>query len=226
MLALQEVFVDQAKALTAALGYPTRLRGPAAQTATEFPSGVEIHARLPRAHGRPVVRHHFPERGVWWDRFAAKGVLLAHLAVPGGSVAVATTHLQAHHSPEAVRVRARQVREMRRVFDSQAPGDAAILLGDLNVDGNDPDDPGTDLLRTLFADFQDAAVAADAAHPSWNPRTNPRGKGGRHRYDFVLFRSGRGVTLQLASAGLAMTGKIRGTTFSDHYGVQAEIDVV
>jgi endonuclease/exonuclease/phosphatase family metal-dependent hydrolase len=220
VLGLCEVFVSDARAMCARLGMPTRIEGPAARRATELGAGVEIHSTLPRSPRRRVVRHHYAQAGVGWDGFAAKGFLLAWLETPAGPLAVGVTHLQARHEREATRARARQIREIRRTIDRHAPDDACLLLGDLNVDGNDPDDPGTDLLHALFGDFTDAAVEAGRAEPTWNPRTNPRADGGTHRYDFVLYRSGA-VRLSLVDADLALTERVRGTCLSDHYGVAA-----
>lgn len=225
LVALEEVFVEDASRMTAGLGYPTRIGGPAARRATELGSGVEIHSSLARDARRRVVREHYEARGTGWDGFAAKGVLLAWLSTPSGPIAVAVTHLQANHGAECVRVRARQLRELRAAIDRHARGDACLVLGDLNVDGNDPDDPGTDLLWTLFGDFEDAARAVGRTDPTWDPRTNPRAVGGIHRYDFVLVRSSARVRIEATAAGLALTERVRGTCLSDHYGVWAEIDV-
>jgi endonuclease/exonuclease/phosphatase family metal-dependent hydrolase len=223
IVALQEVFVVDAARMTAKQAYQTKILGPGARSATELGSGVEILSQLPRDPGRRVVRHHYAS-GTGWDAFAAKGVLLVFLRVGAGVLAVAVTHLQAGHAREATRVRGRQIRELREAIDRHASGQACLILGDLNVDGDDPDDPGTDLVALLFGDFRDAARESGTAEATWNPRTNDRATGGTHRYDFILCRSGEGLPLEVKGGGLAMTERVRERSLSDHFGVWAEIE--
>ncbi|MBL0198501.1 MAG: endonuclease/exonuclease/phosphatase family protein [Myxococcales bacterium] len=85
------------------------------------------------------------------DQLAAKGVVLFHIAPPGGRINIALTHTQAESSECAVAARERQLHYIRALIDdrvSPSRNQTTIIAGDLNIDGyiardDSAESPGT-----------------------------------------------------------------------------------
>ncbi|KAI9592426.1 Endonuclease/exonuclease/phosphatase [Syncephalis fuscata] len=118
--------------------------------------GLRIDGGLVLISRFPIVRSAVLtfDRGIDSDWFAAKGVIYAKLDVGGKNLHIFTTHLQASYSMDypmtdsSVKVRMKQLYDMRRFMDEQlrneTASDATIFAGDLNINGRPFDSKAAD----------------------------------------------------------------------------------
>ncbi len=161
VVVLQEAFVPQAKAIARAAGYAYVAVGPHNRAAPTFEqaltrawllgetgsaqvdSGLVLMSDFPI---RQIERMAFPATDcAGYDCLAAKGVLIAELALPGGrTVRVATTHLNCRKASGTSSARSDAAYERQAVFLGsvlsrlRADGVPTILAGDFNQ-GQRPD---------------------------------------------------------------------------------------
>ncbi len=156
VVVLQEAFTDEAKAIGQIGGYRYQVRGvgpgDVPSTEAERPErhwylgetqGKKIDSGLVILSDYPIVRSKriaFAETDcAGFDCLAAKGALLAEVALPSGrKVVVATTHLNSRSASradpsEADAAYARQTRSLGRFVEAESrTGDPVIVAGDFN----------------------------------------------------------------------------------------------
>lgn len=81
------------------------------------------------------------------DCLSSKTALMVEVTLPGGKkVQMINTHMQASEQPKSIAIRKKQFEEIKAMMAKhQKPGVAQILLGDLNVNGNDGNEYGESL---------------------------------------------------------------------------------
>lgn len=167
VILLQEAFTPEAAQIAARAGYAHVAAGPDASLRTPMPStdgdaayreqglwyrgeGVDkqLGSGLMILSDYPIIgvdRMAFPDFAcAGFDCLANKGVLIAHLNVPGidAPVSIVNTHLNARKAAgvpveRSLRAFARQVDLMARFVGSHVPaGRAMILGGDMNIGGD------------------------------------------------------------------------------------------
>lgn len=234
VVALQEAFIPEAKAIAAQAGYRYVATGPQASDAgsgnapgaswskgeTEgkwVDSGLLIMSDHPIVATRRMA--YSPAACAGYDCLAAKGMLIAWVQVPGLSrpVAIADTHLNSRHASGVPTLRANaayrlQVEEAGRFIRTNvAPNTGLIFAGDFNI-GHDRD-------RIAMTDnaFKDTSGMAEAIGSS---------SGGsadlvavvRHAKDRQYFRSGTAAQLHVDSAQVPFGLSNGGFSLSDHLG--------
>lgn len=242
---LQEAFRDTAKALGRAAGYRFVVTGPQVASSDQLQplgqafadsaqwikgeeSGSLVDSGLAILSDYPVVRierYAFPEGAcAGYDCLAAKGVLVAWLAVPsaGEPVAVIDIHLNSRRATHVASERADraytwQVAAVRDFLSRVLPSDSpAVFGGDFNT-GQVPariaavmqpliDGPQVDGLRTILAGGGVVSGSQDEAQ-----RIIGRNK------DRILFRGGTRVSLRPEQAWVPFPVASQ-APLSDHAG--------
>ena len=159
----------------------------------------------------------------WTDCLARKGVLLVRVDVRGVEVDVYTTHLQSMlDDPEGQSVRARQVREFKSFVRRTSRGNPSLLLGDFNARSDQP------TVRAVVEDM--------GARDLWSEveeREDQEGDGGTYcreagceRIDYIFARQGRYHDIRAVKMSVRLNAPVRGRALSDHFAVDAELEVV
>ena len=138
------------------------------------------------------------------DCMGSKGFLRVRLEpAPGKVLDVYQTHLDAGDGVEDQAARLAQLEHLaRRVRESSGEG-ALILAGDLNLKREVP------AHRQALAAFARSLELVDSG-------AEPAPDTGWLRVDYIFYRSGNGVTLELVEAGEALEFRDEGGPFSDH----------
>lgn len=180
------------------------------RSAFGFGSGLVTLSRFPVEGGH----FHRYERAAAPDAWAAKGLVVVRLLVPGfGPLHVVNTHLQAWR---AGGIRVQQVRELERFVRSHSSGVPTLLAGDLNAG---PGSPEMDLLQRALG-YRDALAVrplTDAA-----PTGGRRFTGDEGRIDHLLMLPAD-AEAEVLETGTVDEGPEGGAPASDHTGLFARI---
>ncbi len=146
------------------------------------------------------------------DCWAAKGFLHVRIRTASGAeVDVYNTHLEAGPSERSVEVRRSQIMELAEAIERLSAERAVIALGDFNVGFIRPGD------RAMMMEFRERVGLLDTGAapevPYWKER------------DYILYRSGAGVKLEVEQAGEAVEFVGRGRALSDHPALYARFRV-
>ncbi|KKW91475.1 MULTISPECIES: endonuclease/exonuclease/phosphatase family protein [Sphingobium] len=251
---MQEVFSSQAAEVAAMAGYRHVIMGPdtALRTATTMDDadrhyiedgrwdrgenmGKPLNSGLMILSDYPVLgidRMAFPDFAcAGFDCLANKGVLIAHLDVPGiGRVSIINAHLNARSAAMVPVARSqqafvRQVDLMARFVVRHVPrGQAMILGGDMNIGG--------DLQRrtSFFTGFKRSGFsfvtpALDGASQALAQSLAGKGDmqrdllhAARHGKDWLFARDTSGAAMSVASALVPFGNEVGGEPLSDHFG--------
>jgi endonuclease/exonuclease/phosphatase family metal-dependent hydrolase len=195
-------------------GQPAReswFRGLAGAPA-ESGSGLTLLARLPRDRIALIEREPYGLCAGWVvggaDCFADKGWLRARLALAAEfEVDFWDTHLDAGDGASDLAARRAQLEILRERIGSRSRERAVFLGGDFNLDFADPEE------RALLGGFAASLGLADAGiepGPPWK------------RIDYLFYRGGDGVAVELVEAGREPTFvHDGGAPLSDHPAVYA-----
>lgn len=250
VILLQEAFSSEAQALAARSGYRHVAFGPdAALRSQASPDAADAaylrEARWDRgeAMGKSLgsgliilsdypieatERLAFPDFAcAGFDCLANKGVMIAHLAVPGaGRVAIVNTHLNARKAAGVAIARTqlayrRQVALMTRFIAAHVPqGERLVLGGDMNI-GGDPH-----RRAAFFGEFASARLpfvavtrggaqqAAERDDVAENDLLHSIGKG----KDWLFARGAAGAGAMVLGAHTPFGSEAQGEPLSDHVG--------
>ena len=169
-------------------------------------SGLTTFVDLPPERIATVLPEPYGSCSGWFaaanDCWATKGFLLVRLRIaPDLELDVVQTHLDAGRSAEDRQVRARQLDQLRARLIGFSAGRALIVAGDLNLRRDDPAD------RALLAEFVDWLSLHD---------TGARGAGDWRGLDYILYRGGEELGLEVLEAGEAPEFVHGGEPLSDH----------
>ncbi|MDJ0869996.1 MAG: endonuclease/exonuclease/phosphatase family protein [Myxococcota bacterium] len=141
------------------------------------------------------------------DCFGNKGYLMLRLALANGAeLDFWNTHLEAGDGEADTAVRSAQLERLRAAIAARSAGRAVVLGGDFNLEWHDASHRAE---LEAFANALGLAFGARAEHDEWD-----------RRIDFVLFRSGDGVTLERTGGGMVHDFVLpNGTPLSDHPAV-------
>ncbi|MER5733399.1 RNA repair domain-containing protein [Streptomyces sp. NPDC002138] len=152
-----------------------------------------------------------------------KGVTAVTVEMAAGPVVVAATHLSSDHSTDGA---GRRAAELARLAAGLAGVDGqVVLMGDFNDGRGGAEGPAGALgLRDAWADVHGEGDTTATFDPSVNPLAAIGSLTGRAaRLDRILLRGGARV------AGAALRGERPATSdglfLSDHFGVEAELDL-
>ena len=138
------------------------------------------------------------------DCFASKGFQLAHIETPlGKHFYVVNTHLDAGRNSSDRQARATQLQQIATKMKREASDEALIIVGDLNLRWNDPED------RALLEAFKKDLGLTDSIKGVQAERGWPI-------LDYVLYRNGRTTTLEVLEAGEDTVFQNEEKTLSDH----------
>jgi endonuclease/exonuclease/phosphatase family metal-dependent hydrolase len=172
-----------------------------------YGSGVTTFVDPGRLLASDVTREAFDDCSGWFgadaDCWAAKGFLRVRMRLPhGAAVDVYNTHLDAGPGERSIATRRRQLERLGAAVESLSPGLAIITGGDFNCAFSRPGD------RELIMGFRQRLGLQDSGagpvRPVWRER------------DYILYRSGGGVTLTVEEASEAMEFVNEGQALSDH----------
>lgn len=208
VVAIQEAWLDKdARAVADQAGLPHYARyerrlsiGTGLATLSRFPFREKAQARFT---SRPSAI-----RAAQGESVANKGVLLTRLATPWGPLDLYNTHLIANYpSGRYYTLRLTQLFELAEMVERHSADRPFLIVGDLNTA------PGEDEFQALLD-----LLGLEDACPSCAPTSNQR------RIDHVLLP--RGARRGWVKARLAFTGEAPGLglPWSDHYGVEADLD--
>ena len=251
---LQEAFTPEAAEIARSAGYAHAAFGPGAlthspitptpddahflkqprwdrgeQVGKQVGSGLIILSDYPIER---VDRMAFPDFAcAGWDCLANKGVLIAHVRMPGSAAAVAVvnTHLNARKAAgvpvsRSQRAYARQVALIAQFVDANVPDERALVIGgDMNI--------GTDSERgkTFFDTFHSAGldfVTAEASGANIALRhTLVSGTShhdlkqiSRRKKDWIFARPATGETIDVVRAHVPFGSRTADMPLSDHLG--------
>jgi endonuclease/exonuclease/phosphatase family metal-dependent hydrolase len=178
-------------------------------------SGLSILSRLAPL-GTPVRAPYGVCNG-WLDAandcLASKGYLMVRLALANGaSLDVWDTHLDAGPGDQDEAARTTQLDRLARAVEARSAGRAVVVGGDFNLSWNAPRERA---LLEGFARRVGLAIAAQTPPDTW-----------RSRLDYLLYRDGGGVALEVVRRGLACDFVDRdGDPLSDHPAIFATFRV-
>lgn len=251
IVALQEAFVPEAKAIGRAAGYRYAVFGPDADLVSAAPMSMLDRAFAAAGglfSGERVGRHEdsglaifsdYPIVGVQrmsygvcagYDCLANKGAVAARILVPGMAtpITVVDTHLNSNTAAGVTPARAiyayrRQLDQFSGFLASAGANVGPLLVaGDFNV-GHDPA-RRTDFAAQMFGGPATlrAAVATCRIAPEC-PVDQPRGmlESLGRAKDWLMYRSSPAIALQPVGLGAPFGRGIDGTMLSDHVGIMA-----
>ena len=142
------------------------------------------------------------------DCWANKGFLRVGFRAPNGAeVDVYNTHLEAGASQESVQARIAQLDIMADAIEARGRERAVIVAADFNADFKRPGD------RSAILDFRNRLGLLDSGAgpelPVWRER------------DYILFREGTRVAVEVEQAGEDTAFVNRGRALSDHPAIYA-----
>jgi endonuclease/exonuclease/phosphatase family metal-dependent hydrolase len=213
VILLQEAWTANARKAAPAHGRWSIARA-AGQHSFFQQSGLMTLSRFPIIGGQfyPFSRAAFP------DRLVNKGVLKATVLLAGGQVLnIWNVHLQDGGSPA---VRLSQVRELvARVRAAEDGQIADLVAGDFNCT---PDSP---LYRELSGALGPSAQELSGKSPfvTWDGLSGKPGAG--ETLDHIFFRRSAPVQSVRASPHVAFAAARREDRLSDHFGIEADLDL-
>ncbi|WP_136162365.1 endonuclease/exonuclease/phosphatase family protein [Sphingomonas flavalba] len=256
---LQEAFTPEAARIARRAGYrhvatgaDTALRSVATPTAADIRFlagarwdrgegwGKRLDSGLMILSDYPIVtvrRMAFPDFAcAGFDCLANKGVLLAHLRVPGFArpVAVANTHLNARRASGVPVARAQQAYQRQvaltaafigRHVDTGAP---LLLGGDMNI-GKDPDRASTffgAFARFGFVAPRHGGLRRALAEAAWtdDDARDALVSADRHGKDWIFARAADGTPMPVGRAHAPFGPGHDGKPLSDHVGYVIDYD--
>ena len=138
------------------------------------------------------------------DCFATKGFQLARIETPlGKHFNVVNTHLDAGRNSSDRQARATQLQQIAAKMKLEASEEALIIVGDLNLRWNDPED------RALLEAFKKDLGLTDSIK-------GVQAEGGWPILDYVLYRNGRVTTFEVLEAGEDTLFQNKKGALSDH----------
>ena len=138
------------------------------------------------------------------DCFATKGFQLARIETPlGKHFYVVNTHLDAGRNSSDRQARATQLQQIAAKMKQEASEEALIVVGDLNLRWNDPED------RALLEAFKKDLGLTDSIK-------GVQAEGGWSILDYVLYRNGKATTFEVLEAGEDTVFQNEEGTLSDH----------
>lgn len=174
-------------------------------------SGLTILSRWERGNLLELVSRGYGHCAGWIgganDCLASKGFQRMRLRLPGGAeLDFVNTHLDAGQSRADREVRRKQLELLRGSIDAEVGEGALILAGDLNLDAANPED----------AALRDAFTRALGL-------TDSGARGGSHwkTLDYIFYRSGGGLELEVVEAGEDTCFVHEDAPLSDHPAIFA-----
>jgi hypothetical protein len=169
-------------------------------------SGLTILSRLERWSLVEVVGRAYGKCAGWIGRandcFATKGYERMRIRVEsGGKLDLVNTHLDAGRSQEDREARRGQLELLRGHIEAEVGRGALILAGDLNLDAADPED-------VALLDAFTRALRLE--------NSGARGGSRWQTLDYIFYRSGGGLELEVMEAGEDESFTHRGAPLSDH----------
>jgi endonuclease/exonuclease/phosphatase family metal-dependent hydrolase len=174
-------------------------------------SGLTILSGWKREDLLELVNRPYRECAGWIgganDCLATKGFQRMRLRLPGGGeLDFVNTHLDAGGSSADREVRRAQLEQLRRSIESEVAAGALILAGDLNLDAADSEDV---VLRDAFTRALGLADSGARGGNRWR------------RLDYILYRSGVGLELEVVEAGEDASFVHEDAPLSDHPAIFA-----
>jgi hypothetical protein len=138
------------------------------------------------------------------DCFASKGFQLARIETPSGKhFNVVNTHLDAGRNSLDRQARTTQLQQIAAKMKQEASEEALIIVGDLNLRWNDPED------RALLEAFKKDLGLSDSIK-------GVQAEGGWPILDYVLYRNGGATTFEVLEAGEDIVFQNEKGPLSDH----------
>jgi endonuclease/exonuclease/phosphatase family metal-dependent hydrolase len=154
-------------------------------------SGLTILSRFGREDLVELAARAYRDCAGWIGRandcLATKGFQRMRIRLPGGGeLDFVNTHLDAGRSPADREARRSQLDLLRSSIEAEVAAGALILAGDLNLDAADPEDVA---LRDAFTSALELSNSGARGTRRWPI------------LDYVFYRSGGGVELEVLEAG-------------------------
>lgn len=180
-------------------------------------AGLTFLSRLPEAALLDVRSAPYGTCAGWLgganDCLADKGYQLLALRLASGAVVhLANTHLDAGRDESDRAARRRQLGTLRAAIERHVGDGALIVGGDFNLAADDPGDV------EILEGFSAALGLSDSG-------AGARPGSGWEVLDYLLYRSGGGVALEVAEAGEDPSFAAGGVALSDHPAIFARFRV-
>jgi hypothetical protein len=171
-------------------------------------SGLTIISNLEKEWQIEIQSEAFNTCSGWFgglnDCFATKGFQLARIETPSSKhFYVVNTHLDAGRNSADRQARATQLQQIAAKIRQELSEEALIVVGDLNLRWNDPED------RALLETFKKDLGLTDSIK-------GVQTEGGWPILDYVLYRNGRETTFEVLEAGEDTVFQNKEGPLSDH----------
>jgi endonuclease/exonuclease/phosphatase family metal-dependent hydrolase len=171
-------------------------------------SGLTTLSRFPRERLLRIDRKEYTKCAGWLgggnDCWATKGFLRTQWQIANNvKIDIYNTHLDADDGPKDHQARMAQLNQLREYIEKQTGDGPLILGGDLNLDHDVSQDKA--LLDSFIRHLGLTDTQAQASRGSWP-----------YRLDYLLFRSGGGISLELIDTGVSKEFVNDGKPLSDH----------
>lgn len=181
-------------------------------------SGLTLFARDPFEHVTRVLREPFSRCSGWIGRgsdcWATKGLLVVRMALGNGTtIDFFNLHLDAGDHSADQAARRQQLERVAQTIPIESAGRALIVGGDLNLHYDDPED------RALLEQFRSRLQLIDTGAALGQPGRWPE------KIDYLLYRSGDDLELELVEAGIATEFADGTRPLSDHPAIYARFRV-
>lgn len=189
---------------------------------TVFGSGLYVMSKFPITE----KKHVYYRSCRMADCFAAKGMYLVTLKLPWGKeVQIGNTHLQAGQNQKSVRIRMKQLEQVRKLLISNVkPGVAQVVVGDINIDAKDSVYPKALELLNMSS----TPLEGEIDHTNGFPVLcyNKPGDDVKEWIDHIWISKNSDARI-IGKKVKAFTGLInkKECPLSDHYGVEASISL-
>ena len=180
-------------------------------------SGLTTLSRLPRERLLEVDRQQYTNCAGWLgsgnDCWATKGFLHTRWQFAKDvKIAVYNTHLDANDGRKDHQARVAQLNQLREYIAKQPVDQLLIIGGDFNLDQDVPQDKA--LLDSFIKALGLIDTQAQASRGSWP-----------YRLDYILYRSGGAISLELIDAGVANEFVNGNLPLSDHPPIYARFRI-
>ncbi len=208
LVLLQEDFQHHAL-LVEHTGHPHVLRGNDPRNPFVNGDGLTVLASRSVRAIEPALRHAYGTCSGWvgnaHDCWATKGLFGVRVTLANGaSIDAYDLHLNAgREEPDRI-VRHEQLRQVAEQIRRESDGRAVIIAGDFNMSFDDDEE------RELVEKFRKELALED---PGIDPRDSPLWTS---RIDYIFFRQGDRVRMDLTEAGVAEEFLWEGAPLSDH----------
>lgn len=218
IVGLQEVFTNKARKTLEQTKFPYKIIGGVGSILFRAGNGLVFLSKFPIIFTNSIIY----QSCFGSDCLAEKGAVLARIMLPSMIyLDIYITHLQSGGSISDF-IRNEQMKSLSSFIQDNSENNPVLLIGDLNTDASYPEHRVMLHLLKLKDLWNSILGSGETYSPnnSWNSWDTQR-----QRIDYILFRSGKNITINTKGIKTVFNQPIKGRFLSDHFGVEAKINI-